>query len=367
MGSVVSNVLGSITGANDVKSAANAAAEQQRQAGITSANISAFRPVGMTTRFGTSQFTREIDPATGTPYISSAGYTAAPEFQNLQNQLFGQFGNTYLQNQGMANAYSPLSGASQSLFNLGQQYLAQSPEQAAQDYMASQQALLAPSRANQLARTRNALYQTGRAGLGVQTGTGTGQTSPELQALANAQAQQDLQLAANAQQAGQQRTMFGAGLFGTGAGLLGTQTSGQAGAYAPLLSQLGLSGQIENMAQMPYNMGLQLGTAQQPGQTAGAQGMLSGALQGAATQYQGTLQANQMNNQFLSSLIGSAAGAYGAPSGGTPSGFFGSSSGFNPSGFSSSFGNMFGNPLTAMQYGTNIGSEQTRMLAAQDF
>ena len=316
MGSIVSDVLGSITGANDVKGAANAAAEQQRQAGINAANISAFRPVGMTTRFGTSQFTRQIDPATGTPYISSAGYTAAPELAALQDQLFGRFGGTLQQNLNQADQYAPLSGASQSLFNLGQQYLATSPDQAAQDYMASQQALLAPSRAAQLANVQNKVYQTGRAGLGVQTGTGTGLTSPELQAFANAQAQQDLQLAANAQQAGQQRTQYGASLFGTGAGLLGTQTSGQAGAYAPLLAQLGLSGQVENMAQQPYNLGLQLGTAQQPGQTAGAQGMLSGALQGAATQYQGTLQANQMNNQFLSSLIGSAAGAYAAPTSG---------------------------------------------------
>ena len=37
------------------------------------------------------------------------------------------------------------------------------------------------------------------------------------------------------------------------------------------------------------------------------------------------------------------------------------------SGMSSSLGNAFGNPLTALKYGTNIGSEQTRMLAAQDF
>jgi hypothetical protein len=131
----------------------------------------------------------------------------------------------------------------------------------------------------------------------------------------NAIAQQDLNLAANAQQAGQQRAQFGASLFGTGAGLLGTQVQGEAGAYAPLQTQLGLAGQVETMAQQPYQLGLQLGTAQQPGQTAGAQGMLSGALQGAQTQYQGTLQAAQMNNQFLSSLIGSASGGFGGGGG----------------------------------------------------
>ena len=37
------------------------------------------------------------------------------------------------------------------------------------------------------------------------------------------------------------------------------------------------------------------------------------------------------------------------------------------SNLSSTLGNYFGNPLTAMRYGTNVGSQQTNMLAAQDF
>jgi hypothetical protein len=369
MGSAVNNIVSSITGSGNVTSAANAAAEQQRQAALTSANISAFRPVGMTTRFGTSQFTREIDPATGVPYISSAGYTAAPELAALQNQLFGQFAPSYAQAQQMAGQYAPLTGASNQLFNLGQQYLATSPEQAAADYMTSQQGLLAPAREQQLSSLRNQLFQTGRTGLatGGTTAGGRGASNPELQAYYNAIAQQDAALAAQAQQAGMQRAQFGAGLYGTGAGLLGTQVQGQAGAYAPLQTQLGLSGQVENMAQQPYQLGLQLGTSQVPGQTAGAQMYNQGQLQAANTQYQGALQAQQMNNQFLSSLIGSAGmaaagGAFGGGAGGMSA-----ASGFNPSGFSSSLGNLFGNPLTAMNYGTNIGSQQTRMLAAQDF
>jgi len=367
MGSIVNDVVSSITGSGKVSDAANQAAEQQRQAGLNAANISAFRPVGMTTRFGSSNFTREIDPATGVPYISSGGYTPAPELAQLQNQLFGQFNPAYMQGQNTAAQYAPLTGASQQLFNLGQQYLAQSPDQAAQDYMTSQQNLLAPQREQQLAQLRNQQYQTGRAGLatGGTTAGNMQQSNPELAAYYNSIANQNLGLAANAQQAGQQRSQFGASLFGTGAGLLNTQVGGQAGAYAPLQNQLSLSGTVENLSQMPYNMGVQLGTAQQPGQTAGA-GQYNQAYQNAAnTQYQGTLQAQQMNNQFLSSLIGSAAGAAGGGMGGV--GAMSAASGFNPSGFSSSFGNMFGNPMTAFNYGTNIGSQQTRMLAAQDF
>ncbi len=316
MGNIVSSVLDPFTGASGVRRAGEQAAEQQRQAGITAANISAFRPVGMTTRFGTSQFTREIDPRTGVPYISSGGYTAAPELSALQNQLFGRFAPTLAQAEQVQSQYAPLTGASERLFNLGQQYLATSPEQAAQDYITSQQALLAPSRQAQLSNVRSGLFARGRGGLGVQTGTGFAPANPEMQAYYNALAQQDLQLAANAQQAGQQRAQFGAGLFGTGAGLLGTQVQGQAGAYSPLLAALGVSGQVEQMAQQPYQLGLQLGTAQMPGQQIGSQQYYGGQLAGAQTQLSSNIMAQQMNNQFLKDLIGAAAGAAGAPGGG---------------------------------------------------
>ena len=339
MGSIVSSVLDPFTGASGVRRAGEQAAAQQREAGVNAANISAFRPVGMTTRFGTSQFTREVDPRTGVPYISSAGYTAAPELSALQNQLFGRFAPTLAQAEQMAGQYAPLTGASERLFNLGQQYLATSPEQAAQDYITSQQALLAPSRQAQLSNVRGGLFARGRGGLGVQTGTGSAPTSPELQAYYNALGQQDLQLAAQAQQAGQQRAQFGAGLFGSGAGLLGTQVQGQAGAYAPLQAQLGLSGQVENMAQMPYQLGLQLGAAQQPGQSAGAQSYFGGMMQGAQTQYGSALQAQQMNNQFLSSLIGAGAMAYGGGGGGGTQPMP-----VNTSGYSTGMGGFGGNP-----------------------
>jgi hypothetical protein len=339
MGGIVSAVLDPFTGASGVRKAGEQAAAQQREAGRDAANISAFRPVGMTTRFGTSQFTREVDPSTGVPYISSGGYTPAPELSALQNQLFGRFAPTLAQAEQFQSQYAPLTGASERLFNLGQQYLATSPEQAAQDYITSQQALLAPSRQAQLSNVRGGLFARGRGGLGVQTGTGRAPTSPELQAYYNALGQQDLQLAAQAQQAGQQRAQFGAGLFGSGAGLLGTQVQGQAGAYSPLLAALGVSSQVEQMSQLPYQLGLQLGSAQQPGQAAGAQSYFGGMMQGAQTQYGSALQAQQMNNQFLSSLIGAGAMAYSpSPAGTMPlpvnrSGYSTGSGGFTGSAF----------------------------------
>jgi hypothetical protein len=302
MGKVVSSIANVFTGADQTRAAGEQAAAQQRAA----AQGAAFRPVGMTTRFGTSQFTRAIDPASGLPYISEAGYTAAPELEALQNQLFGGFGGGADFARQQAEQFGALSPASQQLFGLGQQYLATSPEQAAQDYMASQQALLAPSRAAQLSQTRSGLFGSGRGGLGVQTGTGTAPANPEMQAYYNALAQQDLQLAAQADQAAQQRIGFGSSLFGTGAGLLGTQAQGMVSAYTPLQTQLGLSGQVEQMAQMPYQLGIQLGTAQQPGQQAGVQGLQ----QAAQTQYGATQAANAANAQFWGGLIQGGATAY---------------------------------------------------------
>lgn len=381
MGSVVSGIVGSLTGSGKVSDAANAAAEQQRQAGITSANAAAFRPVGMTTRFGSSQFTREIDPATGIPYISGASYNVSPELKAIQDKLFAQAG-TYDPTQLAQAAQSLYGGAGQAfgagnqLFGLGGQYLSQSPEQARQEYMATQQAALAPGQEQQLANIRNQLFQTGRAGLatGGTTAGGLQATNPEMAAYYNSIANTNRQLAAGAEQAAQQRQAFGtgllqqgAGLFGTGGSLLGQVPALTTAGYSPLQTQLGLAGTIESMGQQPYQLGLQLGQAQVPGQTAGAQMYNQGQIQGANTQYQGALQAQQMNSQFLSSLIGSAAGAASGGAFGGAGGLMSAASGFNPSGFSSSFGNMFGNPLTAMQYGTNIGSQQTRMLAAQDF
>ena len=355
MGKIVSSILDPITGAGDTRKAGEAAANQQRQAGLTAANISAFRPVGMTTRFGTSQFTREIDPATGVPYISGASYTPTPELAGIQNRLFGQFGAGLSQAEQMAQQYAPLTAGAQGLFGLGQQYLATSPQQAAADYMREQQALLAPQREQQLSGLQNQLFQRGRGGLatGGTVAGSRGQTNPEMQAYYNALAQQDLALASQATQAGMQRATYGAGLLGTGGSLLGAQQAGMAGAYSPFQTQLGLAGQVEQMAQQPYQLGLQLGTSQIPGQQASGQQYYGGQAQGAATQYGATMAANQMNNQFLQSAIGAA--SMGMGSGGSTGGLFGS------------VGNFFGNPGTALRYGTNLGSEQTRMLAAQDF
>jgi hypothetical protein len=311
MGGLVSSVANIFTGADKTQQAGAQAAEQQRQASREGAAAAAFRPVGMTTRFGTSQFTREVDPATGIPYISSAGYTPSPELQAIQERLVSQFLPSLRYAEEAYGALQPLAPTTQRLFQLGQEYIDASPEETAQKYIQSRQALLQPLREQQRAGLLSRSFATGRGGLGVQTGTGRAPANPEMQAYYNALAAEDQRIAAEAEQAGQQRVAFGTGLIGTGANLLGTQYGTYAQAFQPLLSTLGASGQVEQMGMQPYQLGLQLGQASQPGAQAAANLYTSGQIQAAQTQYGATAAANAANAGFWSGLISGGAQAYG--------------------------------------------------------
>ena len=79
-----------------------------------------------------------------------------------------------------------------------------------------------------------------------------------------------------------------------------------------MLATLGAAGQVEQMAQMPYQLGIQLGQAAQPGQTAGANIYQQGLSQAAQTQYGATAAANAANASFWSGLISGGAQVYGA-------------------------------------------------------
>ncbi len=232
-----------------------------------------FRPVGMTTRFGTSQF--QVDPVTG--QLTSAGYTLSPEAKAAQDRLVALAGQGLTQAEQAQQQFAPLQTGAQNLFNLGNQYIAQSPQEVAQNYLNQQMALLQPGRELELANLQNKLQQQGRGGLSVAQGGNLGATTPELQALYNARAQQEAQLAANAQQFGQQNVAFGAGLLGTGAQTMGNYYAGQQAAYAPYTTALGQVQALETAAQQPLTMGAALGQqSAQAGANVGRLG-LSGA------------------------------------------------------------------------------------------
>jgi hypothetical protein len=315
MGDIVNSVadvfgFGPASKAADAQlGAAQMGSAAQIQAAQLAADAARFRPVGMTTRFGSSNFGFD-----GSGNLSSAGYTLSPELKALQDYVMAQTGASVNDTQG--------------LLGLGRSYLAQSPEQAAANYIAQQRTLLAPSEQSQLSGIRSNLQRTGRGGLAVGQGGDLGAANPELQAYYNSLAQRDLQLGAAADQEARNRITFGQGLLSS--------------AYAPIQTGLGIASSIEALGQTPLSLGAELGgrsaTAGQTQANALLQGGLASArtLQGSAALpgmaraqgLQGLLDSpslsyrnlqNTKAGQWFSNLIG------GGSSGPTPADF-----GYNP-------------------------------------
>ena len=220
------NLLGGILQGNAAKKAAETSAQAQRDTANIAAEAAKFRPVGITTNFGSSNF--QFDPQ---GYVTSAGYTLSPELKAQQDLI-------------MAGARQNLSDAER-LSLLGRGYLASTPEEVAQNWLNKQNALLAPQREQQRAKIQQNLFNTGRGGLSIAQGGGLGASNPEMQAYYNAIAQQDAANALNAQQYGQQQLTFGQGLL--------------SGAYAPYSTALGLASNVEELGMQPLTLGMNLG------------------------------------------------------------------------------------------------------------
>lgn len=245
------NVAGGLLQGGSSGGAASDAGAAQIEAAKIAADAARFRPVGITSRFGSSNF--QFDDKGN---LSGAGYELSPELKAMQDQIMGYT------RQGLGDV-----GALQAL---GRGYLAQTPEQAAADWMQKQQALLQPSRQQQYAQMQQGLFNTGRGGLSVAQGGSLGAANPEMQAYYNALAQQDAQLAAQAMQQGQNQVLFGQGLLSS--------------AYAPFQTGLGLGSTMEQLGQSPLDIGAQLGGRSA---TAGAnvgQALMTGAARAAPYQ-----------------------------------------------------------------------------------
>jgi hypothetical protein len=330
----VMNLAGGLIGGSKAADAAKGQSEALRAAADRAAAMAAFTPYGMTTNFGTSTFED-----------GKGSYTLSPQLQAIQNMLFGAAG-SYDPTQ-VGKAAQPIYGGASSLFNLGQQYLAKSPEEAAAEYMAAQQGLLAGTREQQLAALRSKQLQTGRSGLATGgTATGMAATNPEMAAYYNALAQTDKELAAAADIEGRKRITFGAGLFGTGGELLGQIPRLTAAGYSPLETQLGLLRTTESMGQDPYKLSIDL--ANQYAQAGARQGQLYLQPQAAAAQS----YAQYQGYSPMASALSGAGSALGSMGGGGASSWFNSLIGSNAG--------------TAVRYGTNLGSQQTNMLQEQE-
>jgi hypothetical protein len=375
-------LAGGLFGGSSAKKAAQIQADAQTRAAQLAAEEARFRPVGITTRFGSSNFQyslpNEAPPVAAnfaTPAefqaaqadyqaraqqqgrVTGASYELDPQLAAMQDRFLGLAGGGLDQAAMAQQQFAPLGQAAQGLFGLGQQYLAQSPEQAAQQYMMGQQNLLAPSRERQFAQLQNQLFQTGRGGLSVGAtgarpggGAGLGATTPELEAYYNAIAQQDAGLAAQAMQAGQQQTAFGAGLFGTGGNLLTQGYGGQAAALGPYQAYLQGATGLEALGQDPLNLGINIGAKGQS--TASANALFQGG--NAAAQ---TMGAANAYNPFATALVGAsqnpaltnAIARQFDPFGGTAQGAYGQQGQY--------LAGAFANPQT----------QQAQMLAAQNF
>ena len=250
------SLVGGLLGGASQRSAASQASDAQIRAAEIAAESSKFKPIGTTTRFGSSQF--GYGPG---GELTSAGYTMSPELKAQQDLLMQASGGAL--NQAGTNAQ-----AGQGLFNLGQQYAATSPQEAAAQWMQQQNALLQPGNEQSYAAIQQSLQNSGRSGLSVAQGGSLSSANPELAAYYNSLAKQQALLASQATQMGQQQAQYGAGLMGTGIDL-------QSAAYNPYKTEFGLAQGLESAAQQPFEMSSTLAGRTMTGNQAGASGLLA--------------------------------------------------------------------------------------------
>ena len=336
-------LLGSSMQADATQAAAAQSAAAQTEAARIAAEEARFRPVGITTRFGTSNF--QFSPE---GRLIGAGYNVSPEIAAIRDRLLSQAGQEGLSSQALQQA--------QGLFGLGQQFLPTSsqysaspeaqayaaqlrglagqvtpssydPTAAARQYVQQQQALLQPSREQQRAQIQQNLFNTGREGLSIAQGGNLAAANPEMAAYYNALAQQDAAIAAQGAQLGRQQlaedirlgTTLGAGALSTqqqaeeiarqrmlgnlqtGTGLFSTGLQLASGGYAPLQTQIGLASTLEDLGRSPLDIGSALGGRIASAGAQAGQSLLTGGVNAARA-----LQPAQFLSPFGSTLISAA-------------------------------------------------------------
>ena len=258
------SLIGPTIGALGTGYAANQAAGNATSSANQAAQMAQFRPVGVTTRFGKSGFNYGPQGE-----LVGAGYQVAPDIAAMREGLIGMAGTGLSQAQ-QAQAMQPgITAAGQGLFNLGQQYVGETPQAVAQNYLAQQQGLLAPGREQQLAQLTNQQQQQGRLGLATgATTAGYGMGAPGLQAANpqmaayyNAMALQDAKLSADANLAGQQQVQFGQGLMKGGIDLNNLGYGMQSNALVPYTNLIAGAQGAENLGMGAFNAGQSLGSA----------------------------------------------------------------------------------------------------------
>lgn len=302
---VVANVVGGLMQGDSASNAANNQADAIRQA---AANAQ-FRPVGVTTNFGTSNFGFNDQGQ-----LTSAGYNLNPQLQGLQggllanaagynyqpdvgfingvrenslagmrmamqqapnafnagNLMYSQAPNLFNKGESAYGQGNMLFGQAANLFpqanaqflnsqqvsQAGQGYLSQDPATAQANYLAKSQAALAPGDEQALAALRNKVYQSGRAGLatGGTTAGGLMASNPELAAYYNSLAQRNLALNTQAAEQARADTTLGSTLYGQSANI--ANVGGQLYGQGANVTQAG--GQLYNVGANQYGTAGQL-------------------------------------------------------------------------------------------------------------
>lgn len=268
--------LGSYLGNQTATAASEKYAQAQLAASQLAAEAAKFKPVGVTTNFGTSQF--GYDNAGN---LINAGYRLTPEMKAQQDALMAASGGMLGQFTGSQAATAPMGAAGQAAMALGNQYLGTDPAAQAKKYYDEQMALLQPTRERDYANLESRLASQGRLGLATGGTSTLGASNPEMEALMNAQRMQDLNLAAQSTQGGMDYAKYGAGLVGTGGDLLKAMYGTQVGAYSPYQTAQGGAVNIEGLGQQAMDYGTAIGSKTSTyGANAGSllgQGMINSA------------------------------------------------------------------------------------------
>ena len=289
--SAVGGVVGSIGGMISGDAAAGAAGEQaeylrnlsteQRKAILDATKAAQergqFRPVTVTSSFGTPQYTYDdkgrltgvsATPASWLADLQARQQALAPQYMGLTESALAA------SPQYATGAQQAVTGAER-MYGLAGQALPTSYDvtQATQDYYNRMQKLVAPQREQQLATTRQGLFNTGRTGLatGATQAGGMLATNPEMAAYYNAVAQQDLQLANQAEQRARENLLsdittagklYGGGAAGyTTAGDLQTQLyRNVAASQAPFATGMQAITGLESATYAPVEQGFKYGS-----------------------------------------------------------------------------------------------------------
>lgn len=271
------SILGGILSGQAGQGAAETSANAQLEAARIAADAAKFRPVGVTTRFGQSNFQKD---AAGN--VIGAGYTLSPDIKAQQDALLAASGQMLPQYAGSLAATAPMGDAAQRMMSLGNQYLATDPQAQAAKYLADQQALLATGRERDVAGTLAGEFNRGTYGLATGgTSTGMMAANPRLEALYNAQRQQDLGLAAQATQGGMEYAKFGGALTGSGGDMLRSMYGTQAASLQPWQTGMNAAQYLEGLGQQPLTLGMDIGRTV-TGSNAAAGGLLAQGMLGAA-------------------------------------------------------------------------------------